>query len=153
MAGADRWQTTARWPTPRPCSTVARAEGTAREVEDELFRFARTLEGTDELRETLTDPHIPATPAPADRRGPPRRQGQPTTVALVSHGGRHRPGPRPAGHHRPAGASMSAAEANKEVAEVRSAVALTDDQSDRLAEALGKATGKQVEVKVIVDPR
>ena len=47
---------------------------------------------------------------------------------------------------------ISAAEANKEVAEVRSAVALTDDQKVRLAEALGKATGKQVELKVVIDP-
>ena len=47
---------------------------------------------------------------------------------------------------------MTAAEANKEVAEVRSAIALTDDQKTRLADALGKATGKQVEVKVIIDP-
>src|SRR3546814_19541562 len=47
---------------------------------------------------------------------------------------------------------MSAAEGNKEVAEVRSAVALTDDQKSRLAEALGQATGKQVEVKVVLDP-
>ena len=54
---------------------VAQAEGDWREVEDELFRFARALEGTDELREALTDPHIPATAAAADRRGPPRRQG------------------------------------------------------------------------------
>ena len=38
------------------------------------------------------------------------------------------------------------------MAEVRSAIALTDDQKSRLAEALGKATGKQVEVKVIIDP-
>jgi hypothetical protein len=34
----------------------------------------------------------------------------------------------------------------------RSAIALTDDQKSRLADALGRATGKQVEVKVIVDP-
>ena len=47
---------------------------------------------------------------------------------------------------------MSAAEANKEVAEVRSAVPLTDDQRKRLADALNKATGKEVEVKVVVDP-
>jgi F-type H+-transporting ATPase subunit delta len=47
---------------------------------------------------------------------------------------------------------LSAAEGNKELAEVRSAVALTDDQKERLADALGKATGKKVEVKVVVDP-
>ena len=32
------------------------------------------------------------------------------------------------------------------------AIALTDDQISRLATALGKATGKSVEVKVIIDP-
>ena len=42
---------------------------------------------------------------------------------------------------------------NKVVAEARSAVNLTEEQRQRLAVALGKATGKQVEVKVIVDPR
>ena len=39
---------------------VARVEGSLSEVEDELFRFARTLEGSDELRATLTDEAIPA---------------------------------------------------------------------------------------------
>ena len=39
------------------------------------------------------------------------------------------------------------------MAEARSAVNLTEDQRQRLAAALGKATGKEVEVKVIVDPR
>ena len=38
------------------------------------------------------------------------------------------------------------------VAEVRSAVALDDDQKARLAEALGKETGKKITVKVTVDP-
>ena len=47
----------------------------------------------------------------------------------------------------------SARASNKAVAEARSAVNLSDDQRQRLAAALGKATGKEVEVKVIVDPR
>ena len=47
---------------------------------------------------------------------------------------------------------LSAAEGNKEVAEVRSAIDLTDDQKQRLAAALEPATGKKVELKVIVDP-
>jgi F-type H+-transporting ATPase subunit delta len=38
------------------------------------------------------------------------------------------------------------------VAEVRSAVELTADQQHRLAAAIERATGKQVEVKVVVDP-
>ena len=39
---------------------VAKAEGSLDEVEDELFRFARSLEGSDELRDALTDELIPA---------------------------------------------------------------------------------------------
>ena len=39
---------------------VARAEGTLDEVEDELFRFARSFESSDQLRNTLTDEVIPA---------------------------------------------------------------------------------------------
>ena len=39
---------------------VARAEGTLDEVEDELFRFARSYESSDALRNALTDQHIPA---------------------------------------------------------------------------------------------
>ena len=35
---------------------------------------------------------------------------------------------------------------------MRSAIALTPEQIDRLREALNRATGKDVEVKVIVDP-
>jgi F-type H+-transporting ATPase subunit delta len=46
---------------------------------------------------------------------------------------------------------LSAREGDKEVAEVRSAVALTDDQVSRLADALHKATGKYVDVRVIID--
>jgi F-type H+-transporting ATPase subunit delta len=35
---------------------------------------------------------------------------------------------------------------------VRSAVALSDEQKSRLADALSKSTGKQVDIVVIVDP-
>jgi F-type H+-transporting ATPase subunit delta len=38
------------------------------------------------------------------------------------------------------------------VAEVRTAVPLSDTQRKRLAEALKKATGKDVELKVVIDP-
>jgi F-type H+-transporting ATPase subunit delta len=47
---------------------------------------------------------------------------------------------------------LSAAQRQHEVAEVRAAVPLDDQLRDRLAQALSQATGKQVEVKVVVDP-
>ena len=78
-------------------------------------------------------------------------QAQPATVALVSMvvgTGRGRDLPAIIDEL----VRMSAAQAKKEVAEVRSAIDLDDAQRARLAEALEKATGKAVEVKVIVDP-
>jgi F-type H+-transporting ATPase subunit delta len=47
---------------------------------------------------------------------------------------------------------LAASERDNEVAEVRSAIPLDDEQIARLADALGRATGKTIEVKVIVDP-
>jgi F-type H+-transporting ATPase subunit delta len=130
---------------------VARAEGTLGEVEDELFRFSQTLSGSDELRGALTDAGIPVARRQQIVEDLLGGKASSTTVALVSMvvgTGR--------AHDLPAIirqlVEMSAAEANKEVAEVRSAVPLTDDQRERLAKALTSATGKQVEVKVVVDP-
>lgn len=131
--------------------SVARAEGTVGEVEDELFRFSQTLQGSDELRTTLTDETIP----------PSRRQqivedlldgkASSTTAALVSMVvGTGRASELPTIIRQLV--EMSAAAAQREVGEVRSAVPLTSDQLDRLTKALNEATGKQVEVKVIVDP-
>jgi F-type H+-transporting ATPase subunit delta len=130
---------------------VARAEGTLGEVEDELFRFSQTLQGNDELRDALTDPAIPASRRQQIIEDLLGGRASSTTVALVSlvvGTGRASDLPRIIRQL----VEMSAAEANKEVAEVRSAIDLNDDQRKRLAEALGQATGKQVEVKVVVDP-
>jgi len=130
---------------------VARAEGTLGEVEDELFRFSQTLQGNDELRKALTDAGIPAARRQQIVEDLLGGKASPTTVALVSMvvgTGRARELPNIIKRL----VEMSAAEANKEVAEVRSAVPLTDDQRDRLTKALEDATGKQVEVKVVVDP-
>jgi F-type H+-transporting ATPase subunit delta len=130
---------------------VARAEGTLGDVEDELFRFSQTLQGNDDLRTALTDASIPAARRQQIVEDLLDGKASSTTVALVSMvvgTGRTRDLPGIISRL----VQMSAAEANKEVAEVRSAVPLTDDQRTRLAKALGQATGKDVEVKVVVDP-
>lgn len=130
---------------------VARVEGSLEEVEDELFRFGRLLESNDELRAVLTDEAVPA----ERRRGVVAellgQRASPVTanlVALVVNAGRARELP----DIIQALVRRAAAAHNRAVAEVRSAVALSDDQKSRLAESLGKATGKDVEVKVIIDP-
>jgi F-type H+-transporting ATPase subunit delta len=130
---------------------VARAEGTLGDVEEELFRFSQALEGSDELRDTLTDAHLPAARRQQIVEDLLGSRALPVTVALVSMvvgAGRARDLPAIVRQL----VERSAAEANKEVAEVRSAVPLTADQRKRLAQALNQATGKQVEVKVVVDP-
>jgi F-type H+-transporting ATPase subunit delta len=130
---------------------VARAEGTLDAVEDELFRFSQTLQGNDELRNALTDANIPAARRQQIVEDLLGGKASPTAVALVSMVvGTGRARQLPSIIERLV--EMSAAEANKEVAEVRSAVPLTDNQRDRLAKALEDATGKQVEIKVVVDP-
>ena len=130
---------------------VAQVEGSLDTVQDELFKLAQALKTSDELRNTLTDDAIPVE----------RRQGivetllggeaSPVTASLVSFvvgSGRGRQLPDIIDR-----LVARAAEAkNKVVAEVRTTVPLTDDQKARLADALGKATGKSVEVKSIIDP-
>ncbi|MGD9999803.1 MAG: ATP synthase F1 subunit delta, partial [Ilumatobacteraceae bacterium] len=130
---------------------VARAEGTLDEVEDELFRFARSYESSDELRNTLSDEQIPAAKRQAiveDLLGGKATSTTTQLVSMVIGSGRARE--LPAIVDRLVARASSAK--NLEVAEVRSAVPLTDDQQTRLAAALANATGKQVNLKVVVDP-
>jgi F-type H+-transporting ATPase subunit delta len=131
--------------------SVARSEEDAAQIEDELFRFARALEANDELRQALTDAGIPASRRQQIVEDLLGGQAHPATVALVSMAvgtGRGRDLPAIIDQV----VKMSAAEAKREVAEVRSAIDLDEQQRARLAEALEKATGKAVEVRVIVDP-
>jgi F-type H+-transporting ATPase subunit delta len=130
---------------------VARAEGHLDEVEDELFRFARVLEASDELRTTLTDQALPAEKRQAiveDLLGDKATPATVNLVALVVGAGRARDLPKIIERL----VERAAAERQQVVAEVRSAIPLDDDQRRRLADALSRSTGRQVEVKVIVDP-
>jgi F-type H+-transporting ATPase subunit delta len=130
---------------------VARAEGQLEAVEDDLFRFARVLEGSDELRSVLTDEAVPVSRrlgVVTDLLG---TRASPLSAALVS-------AVVAAGRARQLSAiadefvRQAAASRQRAVAEVRSAVPLDPDQRQRLTEALTRATGRAVEVKVIVDP-
>lgn len=130
---------------------IARAEGTIDEVEDELFRFARLYENSDELRGTLGDEQIPAAKRQAiveDLLGGKVTSTTTQLISMVVGSGRAR--------ELPAIVDKLVARAsrakNLEVAEVRTAIALTEDQQTRLAAALANATGKQVNLKVVVDP-
>jgi F-type H+-transporting ATPase subunit delta len=130
---------------------VARAEGTLDDVEDELFRFARSYESSDELRNSLTDELIPAARRQAIVEDLLGDKATPTTVQLISMvvgSGRSRDLPAIVDRlvERAAQAKRLA------VAEVRVAVPLTEDQQDRLKAAIANATDKDVTLKVVVDP-
>ena len=130
---------------------VARAEGTLDEVEDELFRFARSFESSDELRNTLTDDQVPIAKRQSIVEDLLGGKATPTATQLVSMvvgSGRGRDLPAIIDRL----VERAANSKDLSVAEVRSAVALSADQQDRLKAALANATGKQVTVKVVVDP-
>ena len=130
---------------------VASAEGAVDRVERELFDVARALESNDKLRSTLTDEAIPVD----------RRQGvvedllgdkaHPVTTALVSFvvgAGRSRDLPEIVEH-----LVKRASEARQQaIAEVRTAMPLTEEQKQGLAKALSQRTGKNVDVRVVIDP-
>ena len=130
---------------------IARAEGTIDTVEDELFRFARAFEGNDELRKALTDEGIPAARRQTIIEDLLGGKANNTSAQLISMlvGSGH-VSEIPAVIDRVVARASGAK--NLEVAEVRTAVALTADQETRLAAALTSATGKSVNLKVVVDP-
>ena len=130
---------------------VARAEGRVGAIEDDLFRFARALDASDDLRMALGDRNVPAERRIAIVDELMAGTALPVSVGLVSMVvGADRASEVPAVVDR--FLELSAEERKHEVAEVRVAVPLDERLRERLAQALSDATGKQVEVKVIVDP-
>lgn len=131
---------------------VAKAEGELARVGDEMFRIARAFESSTELRETLTDPRLPVERKKGvvdDLLG-----GKSSTLAinLVNFVvGVGMASDLPAIADRLA--ERAAAERNKVIGEVRTAVELDDETIARLTASLSKATGKDVEVKTVVDPK
>lgn len=129
---------------------IARAEGTLDEVEDELFRFARSYESSEELRNALTDDLVPAEKRQAiveDLLGGKATSTTTQLVSMVVGSGRGRDLPAIVDQlvQRAAGSK------DLNVAEVRTAIALSDDQQARLKAALENATGKSISLKTVVD--
>lgn len=131
--------------------SIAEAEGVQARVEEEFSSVVRTIDANNDLRSKLTDELIPV----ASRQ---------QIIETLLDGKAHRLTAQfislviGTGHARDLRdiadrvSSRVAKGAGREVAEVRSAVALSDDQQRRLADALSKATGSQVNLKVVVDP-
>lgn len=130
---------------------VVRAEGELDRVEDELYRFGKLLESNHELKQALADQTLDRPQRTKVLEELLADKVSPHTLSLLTFivgQGRARQLPQILGEV----SDLAAKARNSVVAEVRSAIPLDDDQRTRLADALSKATGKNVEVKVLVDP-
>ena len=130
---------------------IARAEGALESVENELFQFSQLFQDNEQLREKLTDQSLPVEKRQAIVEDLLGQKASMLTVNLISFlvgTGRARELPEIVDRL----VQRAAAERQREVAEVRSAIMLDAEQQRRLTEALEKSTGKQIELKVIQDP-
>lgn len=129
----------------------AQAAGTLEQVEDELFRFTRTLVGERELRRALVDRQA----APEQRAALARRvlegKAEPQTVQLVE---RAAFGPYGRTMSRMLGrmGRLSARRRELLVASVTTAAELSPTQAGRLSAVLERTYGRPVQLAVVVDP-
>ncbi|MCL4423652.1 MAG: F0F1 ATP synthase subunit delta [Actinobacteria bacterium] len=131
---------------------LAGLEGSAplEEIEDELFRFARILEANPELRRALADGDTPVEYREDLAASLLEGRVNQATLRLIKYSLR-------AGRTRDLVGTFDwlservAAERGRRVARVRAAVALDQDERERLGEALSRRLGVPVEVQVVVD--
>ena len=119
-------------------------------MEDELFRFERTIEGDQALRDALADRRgTPAAKADLVERPAPR-QGHPATVRLARQAVL-----APRGRRLDQSLDLYLAEGGSReqtIAHATVASALSQAEHDRLVAALSALFGEPVQLNVDVDP-
>lgn len=129
---------------------IGRADNRLADIEDELFQFATILKTNDQLRNTLNDANIAIEERIAVIDQILEGKALNTTKGIISmlvaseHSGL-------IDEITDAFVREAAKTRSKEVATIRTAVALDEDIVNRIAAALSKRTGKDLDVKVIVD--
>ena len=129
-----------------------RGERQLGDIEDELFRFMRIVEGNEELRVALTTSELPATVRASVVTGLLTRRASQESARMAAYAarvGRPRDFPALLG----AVVDLVAKEANRRVADVRSAIEMTPSQRGRLTVALTNFTGYPVDVRATTDPQ
>ncbi|HXW79025.1 MAG TPA: ATP synthase F1 subunit delta [Acidimicrobiales bacterium] len=122
------------------------------DVEDELFRFMRIVEGDDDLRVALTTSELSSDVRSSIVRDLLTKRARPESARLAAYATRiGRPRDFPL--LLDALVEMVAEETNRRVADVRSAIELTAAQRDKLATALSNFTGHAVDVRVTPEPQ
>ena len=130
--------------------SIAQAEGDVGGIRDELLAVGQAVDSNDELRNTLSDASIPAARRMQimdDLLGGKARQATKGLVSMVVGAGRG----GDLGKIATAMAEKAATSSGKQLATVRTAAPLTDDQQNRLAAALTAKFG-EVDLKVVEDP-
>lgn len=130
---------------------VARAEGNVDSTRSQLSDVARAFEGNEELRSTLSNNLLPAATRAQivdDVLGGKASDTTRALVGMIVSSGRG----AELGAIVNAFVSAAAAASGNRVAVVRSAVALSEDQKARLAQALSAQAGTAIELENIVDP-
>jgi F-type H+-transporting ATPase subunit delta len=129
---------------------LARGEDALDTVEDELLSIARTVEDNDELRRRLTDAQLPVANRLTFVESAALRAAHPATrTALAMIIAAERAGEL--AQIAEAVATTAAARRDEVLAEVRVAVPLDEPRKLALKQALERATGKKLDLKVYVD--
>lgn len=124
--------------------------GQLEEAEDELFRFARTVEANPELRNALADRSAPLQARQQLVEDLLRGRANDATVTLAKRAVRARE--RTFAHTIEGYVTLAAAHKNRVVATVRVARPMTDQQRERLRTALSRQVGREVAIQELVDP-
>jgi F-type H+-transporting ATPase subunit delta len=122
------------------------------DLEDELFRFGRVVNGEPELRSMLSSPFVPAERKHELLEALLAGKVTEQTLRLVTQAAEHGRG-RSLDASLEEYAQLAAERRERLVAEVHVAVALTAQQRRRLAAALAASYGREVHLNVVLDPR
>jgi F-type H+-transporting ATPase subunit delta len=132
-------------------ATIATGEGDLAGVQAEFEKVGRLVGASDDLRGRLSDAALPVVRRQQIIEDLLEGRASTTIIAVTSMivaAGRGRDLPGIAEEL----ANVTAAQSGKQVATVRSAIDLTEDQKQRLATALQAKTGTPVDVRVVIDP-
>jgi F-type H+-transporting ATPase subunit delta len=129
---------------------VAERAGNLDETEDELFRFARLVEATPQVRDALSDRSVPLTHRRTLVEDLLRDRASGTTAVLAQRAVAARE--RTFAHTMEGFVGLAAAQKNRVLATVRVAQPLTADQRSRLQSALSRQVGREVLLQEVLDP-
>lgn len=129
----------------------AESEGRLSQVEDELFRFGRIVDGSAELRSALTDRRAPAAAKTKVVRSLLAERSAPETVRLAELAATHRS--TRFDHALDGYLAIAARRQEQLTATVTTATPLSEQQLGRLAAALGSHYGRAIRTNVVVDPQ